>query len=305
MYSVHVSGVTSSVYHRVNPWQDPTNCHVSRHVKYIPKSIAASRKFVTRLLSPTRNWWCNGMESDLGRFAFWFMCSGLVAREVREHDRNGHVHFLNLKFYYSEFFRRHRKYRVTFLQLITESVSDYVLKIMSKTTLILMKMSWSAMSTDMRSRRYYLRRSTHSYLTLNEVRQSKTTKDKDNNKDATRQYTAESLEKLNMNILKHFSTNWRNRRLTNFIRIDVTRVTPVFQTRKSSGSSKERHTRSSEQKHHEASSTFLGETLILSRSSVDYVKKRTAWSDTIIIASAVNIMSRRLRWQGAHSNCMW
>ena len=117
------------------------------------------------------------------------------------------LHSLNLKFYCSEFFRRHRKYRATFLPLITKLVSDYLLKIMSKTTLILVKMSWRAMSTDMRRRRYYLGRLTHSYLTHNEIRQSKTTKDKDNNNDTTRQYTAESLKKLNMNMLKHFSTN--------------------------------------------------------------------------------------------------
>ena len=29
-YSTHVSGATSSVCHRVCPWEDPTNCHVSQ-----------------------------------------------------------------------------------------------------------------------------------------------------------------------------------------------------------------------------------------------------------------------------------
>ena len=141
------------------------------------------------------------------------------------------LHSLNFKFYCSDFFRRHRKYRVTLLQLITELVSDYLLKTMSKTTLILVKMSWSAMWADMRRRRYYLVRSTQSYLTFNEVRQSKTTKDKDNSNNTVRQYTAEPLKKMNMNILKHFSTNWRNRRLPNFTRIDVTRVTAFFPDR--------------------------------------------------------------------------
>ena len=168
----------------------------------------------------------------------------------------------------------------------------------------LVKMSWIAMPTDMRRRRYYIERSTHSYLTHNEVRQSKTTKDKDNNNDTTRQYTAESFKKLNMNILKHFSENWRNQRLTNFTRIDVTLVS---QTSMSSGSSKGRHTRSSELKHHGASSTFLDETLILSRPFVSYLKKRASWSDAIIVASAVKIVLRRLRWQDAciiRCNCM-
>ena len=156
------------------------------------------------------------------------------------------------------------------------------------------------MPTNMRRRRNYLGSSTHSYLTHNEVRKNKTTEDKDSNNDTARQFTAESLKKLNMNMLKHFSTNWRNRRLTSFTRVDMTRVTPVLQTSKSSGSSKERHMRSTDQKHHEASSTFLDEILILSRPSVVYVKKRTSWSDAIIIASAVKIMSRRLRWQDAY-----
>ena len=161
----------------------------SKHVKYISKSIVTSRKFVTRLLwDEKRNliidffrhvidevmgW--NLIWRTLRRFVFSVMCSDLVAYEVREYDRNGHnsIFFLlygthstsQFEIYCSDFFRRHTKYRAVSLPLMTELVSDYLLKTMSKTTLILVKMSWSAMPTDMRRRRNYLGRSTHSYLT--------------------------------------------------------------------------------------------------------------------------------------------
>ena len=176
--------------------------------------LSSSRKIVTRLLrQEKRNLiidFCGhkGMEFDVEP------CDALCSHSSRVKFVNttetdiiqyfllcGTHSTLSLKnFTVQNFFRRHR-YRVTFLSLITESVSDYLLKTMSKTTLILVKMSWNAISTDMRRRRYYLVRSTRSYLTFNEVRQSKTTKDKDNSNDTARQYTAEYVRKMNMNIV--------------------------------------------------------------------------------------------------------
>ena len=82
----------------------------SKHVKYISKSIATSRKFATRLLwDEKRNliidffrhvidevmrW--NLIWRTLRRFVFSFISSDLVAYEVREWDRNG----LNSTFFY-------------------------------------------------------------------------------------------------------------------------------------------------------------------------------------------------------------
>ena len=104
------------------------------------------------------------------------------------------------------------------LSLITQLVSTYVAKTMTKTMLILVKMSWRTMSTDMRRRRCYLERSTYSYLTHNEVRQSKTTK----RQRQEQRYCA------TVHMLNHFSTNWSDRRVTNFTRIDVDEDCPNF-----------------------------------------------------------------------------
>ena len=150
--------------------------------------------------------------------------------------------------------RRHVMYRVTFLFMITDLVSDYLLKPMIKTTLTLQKMSWSAILTDIRRRRNDLGHSTHSCLILNDVRQSTMTRLKNQhiNNCTAQQYTAKSLDKLNMNMIKHFLT---------------TRAPAVQKELRNVGA---RHTRSSERNYHRASSTTLDVFLILSRPSVVY-----------------------------------
>ena len=43
MYSIHVSGVTSSVYHRVYLWKDLTNCRVSqKHPRFSDQMISST-----------------------------------------------------------------------------------------------------------------------------------------------------------------------------------------------------------------------------------------------------------------------
>ena len=159
--------------------------------------------FFRQIVDEVMGW--NLIWRTLRRFVFSFMCSD-VAREVREYDRNGHnsiffnyaerSHSSKLKILLFRFFRRHTKYRITTSPLITKLVSDYLLKIMSITTLILVKMSWSAISTDIRRRRSCLGHSTYSYLTYNEVRSNRTTEDKDNNNDTVRQYISGVFEEV-------------------------------------------------------------------------------------------------------------
>ena len=140
---------------------------------------------------------------------------------------------------------------------MTDLVSDYLLKPMIKTTLTLEKMSWSAILTDIRRRRNDRGHSTHSNLILNDVRQSTMTRLKNQhiNNCTARQYTAKSLDKLNMNMIKHFLT---------------TRAPAVQKELRNVGA---RHTRSSERNYHRASSTTLDVFLILSRPSVVYFPK--------------------------------
>ena len=71
----------------------------SKHVKYIPKSIAVSRKFETRLLREEKrnliiDFFRHVIDEVMGRnliwrtlrrFVFSFMCTDLVAREVLEY----------------------------------------------------------------------------------------------------------------------------------------------------------------------------------------------------------------------------